>query len=67
MLNQSAYHYTAIFEPAREGGFNVSFPALPGCVTFGRTLAHAREMAKDVLGLWIEELRRKGIILEEVE
>ena len=56
MNTQNAYQYTAIFEPAIEGGFNVSFPALPGCVTFGRTLAQAKEMAKDVLGLWIEEL-----------
>ncbi|KKW16002.1 MAG: hypothetical protein UY56_C0023G0001, partial [Parcubacteria group bacterium GW2011_GWA1_50_14] len=27
------YNYIAIFDPAEEGGFNVSFPAFPGCVT----------------------------------
>ncbi|MEK7618258.1 MAG: type II toxin-antitoxin system HicB family antitoxin [Patescibacteria group bacterium] len=49
-------NYFAIFEPAEEGGFNVSFPDFPGCVTFGKNFEHAKEMAKEVLELWIEEL-----------
>jgi predicted RNase H-like HicB family nuclease len=32
------YTYTAVFEPAEEGGFIVTFPALPGLVTEGDTL-----------------------------
>jgi predicted RNase H-like HicB family nuclease len=27
------YTYTVRIEPAKEGGFNVFVPALPGCVT----------------------------------
>lgn len=46
----------AIFTPAIEGGFDVSFPSFPGCVTFGRTLGEAKRMAQEVLELWIEEL-----------
>lgn len=49
--------YYAIFDRAEEGGYNVSFPSFPGCVTFGRTLKEAREMAKEVLQLWFEELQ----------
>ena len=49
--------YFAIFDPAQEGGYNVSFPDFPGCVTFGATFEEAKEKAKDVLGLWLEELR----------
>ena len=30
-----------IFTPEREGGYMVSFPDYPGCVTFGKTLNEA--------------------------
>jgi predicted RNase H-like HicB family nuclease len=49
--------YFAVFEPAEEGGYNVSFPDFPGCVTFGRNFEHAKEMAQDVLKIWIESLK----------
>lgn len=48
--------YFAIFEPAEEGGFNVSFPDFAGCVTFGKNFETAKKMAKEVLELWIEQL-----------
>lgn len=35
-------------------------PALPGCVTYGRTLAEAREMAKDAASGYVESLRKHG-------
>jgi predicted RNase H-like HicB family nuclease len=52
--------YNAIFAPAEEGGYNVSFPDFPGCVTFGRTFEEAHEKAKEVLELWLEELAAQG-------
>jgi len=69
MVREKIYLYTAVFEPAVEGGFNVTFPALPGCFTFGKDLPDARRMAKDVLELWIEELlaRKKKVPLREVK
>ncbi len=33
--------YRVIYEPLTEGGFQVIVPALPGIVTFGRTLDEA--------------------------
>ncbi|KKW14242.1 MAG: Toxin-antitoxin system, antitoxin component, HicB family [Parcubacteria group bacterium GW2011_GWA2_50_10] len=53
---QKISSYYAVFDPAKEGGYNVSFPDFPGCVTFGRTFEQAKEKAKEVLELWIEEL-----------
>lgn len=53
---QKILSYYAIFDPAKEGGYNVSFPDFPGCVTFGRSFEEAKEMAKEVLKLWLEEL-----------
>lgn len=57
---QKIYNYIAIFDAAEEGGFNVSFPALPGCVTFGHTFEEAQDKAKEVLEVWLEELTSKG-------
>ena len=53
--------YPAVFEPAEEGGYNVSFPAFPGCVTFGRTFEEAKEKAREALELWLEELSAEGV------
>lgn len=57
-LNQrkTILEYPAVFEPAIEGGYNVSFPTFPGCVTFGKTFEGAQEKAREVLELWLEEL-----------
>lgn len=48
--------YFAVFEPAEENGYNVSFPDFPGCVTFGKNFEEAKKKAKEVLELWLEEL-----------
>ena len=57
MKKGTTSEYFAVYEPAEEGGYNVSFPGFPGCVTFGRTFEEAKKMATEVLELWLEELR----------
>ena len=42
---EKIYEYTVIYEPADEGGYIVSVPALPGCHTQGETLIEAKEIA----------------------
>jgi antitoxin HicB len=54
------YHYTAVFEPAVEGGYVVSVPALPGLVTEGDTIEEARAMVKDAIRGYIESLVKHG-------
>jgi antitoxin HicB len=49
--------FTAIFDPAEEGGYTVTVPSLPGCITEGDTFEEAMEMAKDAIGLFIEEMK----------
>ncbi|AUS03542.1 type II toxin-antitoxin system HicB family antitoxin [Paenibacillus larvae] len=46
------YIYPAVFSPGEpdEGGFTVTFPDLPGCITEGDDLEEALRMAKDALG-----------------
>lgn len=42
-------HYPARFEPAEEGGFNITFRDIPEAITQGDTLEEARSMAADAL------------------
>ena len=45
--------YPAIFHKAEEGGYWISFPDIPECLTEGDTMEQAYEMAVDALGLAI--------------
>mgnify|MGYP001609485352 FL=1 len=51
------YNFTAIFEPAEEGGYVVYVPALPGCMTQGDTFEEAETMAKDAIEVYLETLK----------
>ena len=46
--------HTAIFEPLKEGGYDVIIPAIPEICTFGETLTQARKMAEDAIGCYLE-------------
>jgi predicted RNase H-like HicB family nuclease len=57
----SEYQYTIILDPdPEEGGYTVTVPALPGCVTQGETIEEAIAMAKDAIHLYIETLIADG-------
>jgi len=43
-----------------EGGYTVTVPALPGCVTFGGTVEEAIDMAREAIELYIESLQAHG-------
>lgn len=48
--------YPAIFHKAEEGGFWVSFPDIPECLTQGNDMKQAYEMAIDALGLCLSSM-----------
>ncbi|MFZ0284066.1 MAG: type II toxin-antitoxin system HicB family antitoxin [Terriglobales bacterium] len=52
------YHFNVMFRPEPEGGFTAMVPALPGCVTYGRTLNEARKMVKDAMSGYVASLRK---------
>ena len=56
----SQFQYTVVFEPAEEGGYVVTVPALPGLITEGDTLEEARAMAKDAIRGYLESLMKHG-------
>lgn len=56
----SEHGYTVIYEPLLEGGFQIIVPALPGVVSYGRTLDEAREMAHDAIRVHLKGLLKDG-------
>jgi antitoxin HicB len=55
-----ATSYRVLFREEPEGGYTVTVPALPGCVTFGATLKEAMANAREAIDLYVESLRAHG-------
>lgn len=52
--------YPAVFHKAEEGGFWVSFPDFPECLTEGDDMQQAYEMAVEALGLALAGRKEEG-------
>ena len=50
----SEIYYPAVFHE-EDGAYWVEFPDLPGCLTQGESEQEALDMAKDALGLYLDE------------
>ena len=66
--------FIVVLDPAEEGGFNVSVPALDGCFTQGESEEDALKNAKEAVLCYLEgmekvnEIKTKpGLITKEVE
>ena len=59
-ISAGSYEYTVVFEPAEEGGYVVTVPALPGCVTEGDTFEEAQMMAEEAIQGFLEALQKAG-------
>ena len=55
------FNYTVHIKPSSEGGFDVSVPALSGCLTQGDTYEEAISMARECIQGFIEALRKQGL------
>ncbi len=53
-------NYRILLRNEPEGGYTVTVPSLPGCVTYGATLEEARAMAKEAVEIHLESLRAHG-------
>jgi predicted RNase H-like HicB family nuclease len=54
------YTYKIHLHKEEEGGFTVTVPALPGCITYGENVDEAIDMAKEAIQLYLEELKERG-------
>ena len=54
-----------IVEDSAEGGYVVSFPELPGCITCGNTIDAAFANAEDAKREWLTAAHEEGIHINE--
>lgn len=54
-----------IIEDKEEGGFVVSYPDLPGCITSGETIETAVANAMDAKKAWLEAAIEEGIEIQK--
>jgi len=52
--------YKVLIEKNEDGGYTVTVPALPGCITQGDTIEEAISNAKEAIAGHIEALRTLG-------
>ena len=60
-----------ILEPSEEGGYTVSVPALPGCISEGDNIDEALENITEAIELYLEPIEEdidnnKDIIVREL-
>ena len=60
------YFYPAIFHNDEKGGYWISFPDFPECMTQGETMEEAYEMAIEAMGLCIDDRLKNEESLPEV-
>lgn len=59
-MTDHPYTFTVVLEPAEEGGFIVTVPALPEVGTQGETYDEALRNARDAIELVIEDRLSRG-------
>ena len=57
MSTQQMISYRILLRKEPEGGYTVTVPSLTGCVTYGKTIEEAIEMAKEAIELYLESLK----------
>jgi antitoxin HicB len=53
-------HYKVLLRKEEDGTYTVIVPSLPGCLTFGRTVEEASEMAKEAIEGFIACIIERG-------
>ncbi len=57
ILRQTVHQYTAVFEPDEKiGGYTVTIPSLPGCISEGSTFEEALGNIQEAASLYLEVL-----------
>jgi len=60
-LKKKILKYVALFEPQKEGGFTVTVPSLPGCISQGDTYEESVKNIKEAMSLYLEDVSCKDL------
>jgi antitoxin HicB len=67
-LKKKVLQFIAVFEKNEEGGYTVTVPSLPGCISEGDTFDEALKNIKEAIVLYFEVMKKyKEKIKEEEE
>jgi antitoxin HicB len=53
------------FQSEPEGGYTISVPSLPGCISYGSTFEEAIEKIKDAMAGWLAVAKEEGLPIPE--
>jgi len=53
-------HFSVVLSPEPDGGFTVTVPALPGCVTHGDDLESAKRNAREAIECHLGSMLKHG-------
>lgn len=48
-------------QPESEGGYTITVPSLPGCISYGETFEKAMEMIRDAIEGWLAVAKEEGV------
>jgi len=65
LYKEEIMKFIVVLDPAEEGGFNVSVPALDGCFTQGETEEEALENVKEAILCYLEG--KVGITIKDLK
>lgn len=71
-MNKKPAHFQVInkgvvldFTREPEGGYTVTVPFLPGCVSYGKNFEEATEMIKDAMEGYLSVAKEEGLLISE--
>jgi len=59
-MKQKILKYDVIFEEQHEGGYTVTVPSLPGCISEGDTFEEAKTNIAEAMTAYLESLAKDG-------
>jgi predicted RNase H-like HicB family nuclease len=59
-MKQNILKYDVVFEEQSEGGYTVTVPSLPGCISEGDTFEEAKSNIAEAITAYLESLAMDG-------
>jgi predicted RNase H-like HicB family nuclease len=64
-VEDNAMNYPVLLEENEDGGYTVTCPALPGCISEGDTVDEALVNIREAIALYLRAIERENSILSK--